>query len=190
MENEERQQLLDDAQTRIRDETDKLITSFLTKVDQQIALGILLARISPSTSYVYATAALAGSGLGEFASLREYIKKYRQDFMAKTREITATRRRQAESMADREEQREIMEAPIDPGDLPQFAPGRADLSAVLDGGQTDLLILMVLRQPTSNAAKTRLRFSRTSRMKRWISSKKRPISSTVISTQIKNLIKP
>ena len=144
MENEERQQLLDDAQTRIRDETDKLITSYLTKVDQQIALGILLARISPSTSYVYATAALAGSGLGEFASLREYIKKYRQDFMAKTREITATRRRQAESMADREEQREIMEAPIDTGDLPQFAPGRADLSAVLDGGQADLLILMVL----------------------------------------------
>ena len=64
--------------------------------------------------------------------------------MAKTREITATRRRQAESMADREEQREIMEAPIDPGDLPQFAPGRADLSAVLDGGQADLLSLMVL----------------------------------------------
>ena len=144
MENEERQQLLDDAQTRIRDETDKLIASYLTKVDQQIALGILLARISPSTSHVYATAALAGSGLGEFASLREYIKKYRQDFMAKTREITATRRRQAESMADREERREIMDSPIDPGDLPQFAPGRADLSAVLDGGQADLLILMVL----------------------------------------------
>ena len=144
MEREERQQISDDAQARIRDETDKVVADYMAKVDEQIALGILLARISPSASYVYATAGLAGSGLDEFADLREYIKEYRADFMAKTQRIVDLRRRQAQAAADREERQEIMEAPIDPEDLPQFAPQRADLATALGSGQTDLLILIVL----------------------------------------------
>lgn len=142
--NEERQQVFDDAQARIRDETDKVVRAYLQKVDAQIGLGVGLARISPSASYVYATAGLAGSGLGEFADLRGYIKQYREEFMAKAQEIWQTRQRQAESAADASERQEIMEAPISPKDLPAFDPGRPGLAEILSGGQTDLLILTVL----------------------------------------------
>jgi ABC-type transport system involved in multi-copper enzyme maturation permease subunit len=141
---EARQQLQDQAQAQVREETDKLVADYLQKVDRQISLGIMLSRISPSASYVYATAGLAGSGMDDFAGLREYIKRYRQDFMAKVQEIWTERQRQAEAAEDASERQEIMEAPIDPKDLPAFDPGRPQLAAMLTGTQTDLLILTVL----------------------------------------------
>ena len=141
---EERQQVFDEAQGRIRDETDKVVRAYLQKVDAQIGLGVMLARISPSASYVYATAGLAGSGISEFAGLREYIKRYREEFMTKAQQIWGERRQQAESAGDASERQEIMEAPISPKDLPEFDPGRPGLAAMLSGGQTDLMILGVL----------------------------------------------
>jgi len=142
--NENRQTIFADAQARIREETDKVVSSYLQKVDEQIGLGISLARLSPSASYVYATAGLAGSGLDDFGGLREYIKRYRVEFMAKVQEIEQVRRKLAENAADQTERQEIMEEPIDPGELPAFSPGREGLAAVLGDGQIDLLILLVL----------------------------------------------
>jgi len=142
--NEARQQIFDDAQTQIREETDKVVADYLQKVDNQIALGIFLARISPSASYVYATAGLAASGMPDFAGLREYVKRYRREFMTKMQGIEGVRRQQAESAADASERQEIMEAPIDPKELPEFAPGRPQLAEILTDVQTDLLILVLL----------------------------------------------
>jgi ABC-type transport system involved in multi-copper enzyme maturation permease subunit len=142
--NEERQQAFDDAQAKIREETEKLTIGYLQKVDEQISLGVLLARLSPSASYVYATAGLAGSGLGDFGGLREYIKRYRQEFMTKVQDIEQVRRKLAENAADQTERQEIMEAPVEPGDLPVFAPGRGGWSEVLADSQVDLIILLVL----------------------------------------------
>ena len=44
------------------------------------ASTITLARLSPSASYVYATAGMAGSGLADFANLRDYVGRYRVEF--------------------------------------------------------------------------------------------------------------
>lgn len=142
--NEERQQAFDDAQAKIREETEKLTTGYLQKVDEQISLGIFLARLSPSASYVYATAGLAGSGLGDFGGLREYIKRYRQEFMTTVQDIEQVRRKLAENAADQTERQEIMEAPVEPGDLPAFAPGRGGWGEMLADSQIDLIILLVL----------------------------------------------
>ena len=142
--NEERQQLFDDTQAQIQEETEKVVADYLQKVDSQIGLSILLARISPSASYVYATAGLAASGVTDFADLREYIKRHRRDFVDKAQEIWASRQSQAENAADQAERQEIMEAPVDPKQLPEFAPARPQLSEMLTRTQMDLLILLVL----------------------------------------------
>ena len=141
---EERQQQFDEAQAKIREQTDKLTADYMQKVDRQIELGVTLARISPSASYVYATAGLAGTGLYCFANLREYIGRYRQEFMAKMEEVSDTRRRQAESAVDAEERQEIMQAPLDVKELPAFAPPLASLGEAVGEVRTDLMILIGL----------------------------------------------
>jgi ABC-type transport system involved in multi-copper enzyme maturation permease subunit len=141
---EERQQLNEQVQAKVRQETDKLMADYLQKVDHQIGLGILLSRVSPSASYVYATAGLAGSGLADFSGLRGYILQYRRDFMEKVQQIWAERQRQAAAATDEAERQEIRDAPIDPKDLPAFAPARPRLAALLTGAQTDLLLLVVV----------------------------------------------
>ncbi|MDP7450323.1 MAG: hypothetical protein QF689_17155, partial [Candidatus Latescibacteria bacterium] len=39
---------------------------------------------------------------------------------------------------------EILEAPIDPDDIPVFSPPRAPLAQVMADGQTDILLLVML----------------------------------------------
>jgi len=141
---EERQKQFDEAQVKIREETDKLLVAYMQKVDRQIALGIMLARISPSASYVYATAGLAGTGLQGFGDLREYIGRYRQEFTAKMEEVAQMRRRMADMAVDTEERQEIMQAPLDSKELPAFAPPLPSLSEALVAVSTDLLILLAL----------------------------------------------
>jgi ABC-type transport system involved in multi-copper enzyme maturation permease subunit len=141
---EERQQKFDEAQEKIREETDKLLVGYMQKVDRQIALGIALARISPSASYVYATTGLAGTGLRGFGDLREYISRYRQEFMAKIEDVSNARRRLAGMAADAEERQEIMQAPLAARELPAFAPPLPSLSEALVEVRTDLLILIAL----------------------------------------------
>ena len=59
-------------------------------------------------------------------------------------EIWSERQRLAAAAASETERQEIRDAPIDPGALPEFAPGRPRLAALLTGAQTDLLILVTL----------------------------------------------
>jgi ABC-type transport system involved in multi-copper enzyme maturation permease subunit len=141
---EERQQKFDEAQEKIREETDKFLVVYMQKVDRQIGLGIALARISPSASYVYATTGLAGTGLRGFGDLREYISRYRQEFMAKIEDVSNARRRLAGMAADAEERQEIMQAPLAARELPAFAPPLPSLSEALVEVRTDLLILIAL----------------------------------------------
>ena len=141
---EDRQQQFDEAQAKMREETDKMLADYLQKVERQIELGMALARISPSTSYVYATTGLAGTGLQGFASLREYIDRYREEFMAKMESVADMRRRQAEAAVDSEERQEIMEAPLDPDEIPVFDPPLPELTTALAEVRTDLLVLLAL----------------------------------------------
>ena len=140
---DERRQLRDEARQRISSETDKLMADYLEKVDAQIEVSILLARISPSANYVYATAGLAGSGLNDFSGLRQYIQRYRDEFVGWLREEQQRRNREAEGISDPSERQEITDAPVDPDDLPQYAPPRGSLGHVLVAAQTDLLILLM-----------------------------------------------
>ena len=141
---EDRQQQFDQAQMEMREETDKMLADYLQKVDRQIELGMALARISPSTSYVHATTGMAGTGLRGFADLREYIDRYREEFVAKVEAVSELRRRQAESAVDSEERQEIMEAPLDPNELPAFAPPLPELTSSLVDVRADLLVLVAL----------------------------------------------
>ena len=141
---EEREALIDQAMAEIRSQTDKVMADYLQKVDSQIRTGILLARLSPSASYVYATAGLASTGLMEFTDLREYIGRYRIEFLDAIRQMEEERNRQLEGVTDEDERQEIRDAPIDPDDLPEFSPERAGLAENLVAVQTDLLILIVL----------------------------------------------
>ncbi len=141
---EDRQQQFDEAQIKMREETDKMLADYLQKVDRQIELGMALARISPSTSYVHATTGMAGTGLRGFADLREYIDRYREEFVAKVEAVSDMRRRQAESAVDSEERQEIMEAPLDPNELPAFAPPLPELTSSLVDVRADLLVLVAL----------------------------------------------
>ena len=103
-----------------------------------------MARLSPSASYVYATASLAGAGLAEFSALRVYIDRYRAEFADALDRIESDRRRQVLGIEDREERDEILEAPIDPDDIPVFSPPRVPLAQVMADGQTDILLLVML----------------------------------------------
>ncbi len=141
---DERRQLRDEARQRIGSETDKLLADYLEKIDAQIETSILLARVSPSANYVYATAGLAGSGLNDFSVLREYVKRYRDEFVEWTREEQRRRNREAENASDPNERQEIRDAPVDPDDLPKYAPPRGSLGHVLVAAQTDLLVLIML----------------------------------------------
>ena len=141
---EERGQLRDETRERISEETAKILGAYLQKVDAQIATSLLLARISPSANYVYATAALAGSGLGDYTSLREVIKRYRDEVLEWWQEEWRARRAAADQAGDQEEREAILEAPMDPGDLPQFTLERRPLVHVLLSSQTDLVLLVVL----------------------------------------------
>ena len=141
---EERQRRRDEIRENIEEETGKLTRAYMAKVDEQISLAVALARLSPSASYVYATSGLAGSGASDFAGLRDYVQRYREEFMSAVNDIRRERDRQMESVTDAEERQEISEAPVNPHDLPEFAPARAGMGQILTSSQTDLAILVVL----------------------------------------------
>lgn len=144
MDRDQRDALREEAEEREAKETNALMDDFSRRLQAQVSAGTTLARFSPSASYVYATAALAGSGLAEFSSLRVYIDRYRAQYVDALERIESDRRRQAEGISDREERDEIMEAPIDPDDLPVFAPPRVPMAEVIADSQIDILLLVTL----------------------------------------------
>jgi hypothetical protein len=74
--------------------------------------------------------------------MRDYIQRYRLEFIAWWRAESELRERQSEGIEDREERDEIRNAPIDPDGLPQFSMARDGLRQVLVSSQTDLLLLL------------------------------------------------
>jgi ABC-type transport system involved in multi-copper enzyme maturation permease subunit len=144
MSRDERDALRAEMEESIDRETKRLLDDYSRRLQTQIDAGVLLARLSPSSAFVYATAALAGSGLDDFAGLRQYIDRYRDDYIAALAGIEQRRRSQVENIEDREERDEILEAPVDPDDLPAFRPGRRPLGDTLAANGADLLILITL----------------------------------------------
>ena len=140
---EERQNLRDDADTRIAEETRKLLDDYMRRVDAQVSLSVTLARLSPSASYVYATSALAGSGVEDFSGLREYIGRYRQLFLDRLAQLRHERNLEMEGITDPNERRAIRDAPIDPDDLPVFDPGRRPFDDILVSADVDILLLVL-----------------------------------------------
>jgi len=144
MSREERTALRDAIDAQIEQNTARLIDDYTRRLESQVAAGVVLARISPSSSYVYATASLAGAGLADFSGLRQYIDRYRVQYLDAIDAINQQRRQQTEGIEDRQERDEIMEAPVDPDDLPAFAPKRRPMGEILAANDIDLLVLVVL----------------------------------------------
>ena len=144
MSREERDALREEAEAEADAKTRRLLDDYSRRLDAQISAGVSLARISPSSSYVYATASLAGSGMEDFRGMRTYIDRYRDQYLDAIAAIEEERRFMAEGVEDREERDEIMEAPVDPDDLPAFVPERRPLSEVMAGLDVDLLVLIIL----------------------------------------------
>ena len=144
MSREERTALRDAIDAQIEQNTARLIDDYTRRLESQVAAGVALARISPSSSYVYATASLAGAGLADFSGLRQYIDRYRVQYLDAIDAINQQRRQQTEGIEDRQERDEIMETPVDPDDLPAFAPKRRPMGEILAANDIDLLVLVVL----------------------------------------------
>ena len=144
MSRDERDAMRAKMEADIDTKTKRLLDDYARRLDSQIDTGVALARISPSSSYVYATASLAGAGLQDFGNLRTYIDRYRVRYLDAVQTIEQARRRQTEGIEDREERDEIMEAPVDPDDLPAYSPERRPLAEVLGANDTDLLVLIAL----------------------------------------------
>jgi hypothetical protein len=144
MSREERTALRDAIDAQIEQNTARLIDDYTRRLESQVAAGVVLARISPSSSYVYANASLAGAGLADFSGLRQYIDRYRVQYLDAIDAINQQRRQQTEGIEDRQERDEIMEAPVDPDDLPAFAPKRRPMGEILAANDIDLLVLVVL----------------------------------------------
>ncbi|MBT3344419.1 MAG: ABC transporter permease [Gemmatimonadetes bacterium] len=144
MDRDQRDALREEAEERQTQQTQSLMADFSRRLQAQVDAGTALARLSPSASYVYATASLAGSGLAQFSAIRVYINRYRADYVDALDRIESDRRRQTQAITDREERDEIMEAPIDPDDLPAFVPPRVPIARIMADGQTDILLLVIL----------------------------------------------
>ncbi len=144
MSREQRDELRQQAEAEADEKTRRLLDDYGRRLERQVTAGVALARISPSSSYVYATASLAGAGLEDYDGLRAYIDRYRLRHLESLAAIERERRLLAEGIQDREERSEIMEAPVDPDDLPAFAPPRRPLVDVLLTNDVDLLVLIVL----------------------------------------------
>lgn len=144
MSREERTALRDKIDARIEQNTARIIDDYTRRLESQVSAGIALARISPSSSYVYATASLASAGLADFSGLRHYIDRYRVQYLDAIDAIDQQRRRQTEGIEDRQERDEIREAPVDPDDLPAFTPQRRSMGEILAASDIDLLVLVVL----------------------------------------------
>jgi ABC-type transport system involved in multi-copper enzyme maturation permease subunit len=143
MSRDERDELRAKTEQEIEEKTARLLDDYSRRLETQVSAGVSLARISPSSSFVYATAALAGSGLEDYSSLRQYIDRYRLQYLEAIDTISDERRRQTEGM-DREERDEIREAPVDPEDLPSFSPTRRPMGEILAANDIDLLVLIAL----------------------------------------------
>jgi hypothetical protein len=143
MSRDERDELRAKTEQDIEEKTARLLDDYSRRLETQVSAGVSLARISPSSSFVYATAALAGSGLEDYSSLRQYIDRYRLQYLEAIDTISDERRRQTEGM-DREERDEIREAPVDPEDLPSFSPTRRPMGEILAANDIDLLVLIAL----------------------------------------------
>ena len=144
MSREQRDELRQQAEAEADERTKRLLDDYARRLGRQVSAGVALARISPSSSYVYATASLAGSGLEDYDGLRTYIDRYRVRHLEALEAIEQERRRLAGGVQDREERSEIMEAPVEPDDLPAFAPPRRPLLDLLTSNDVDLLVLIVL----------------------------------------------
>lgn len=143
MSREERDALRAKAEADVAEKTERLLNDYARRLETQVSAGVALARISPSSSFVYATASLAGVGLEDYSGLRKYIDRYREQYLDAIESIDQARRQQTEGM-DREERDEIREAPIDAEDLPAFVPQRRPMGDILAANDIDILVLVVL----------------------------------------------
>ena len=144
MSREDRDALRAKTEEDVEQKTARLIDDYSRRLESQVSAGVAMARISPSSSFVYSTAALAGAGLEDYSGLRQYIERYRLQYVEAIETIEQDRRRQTEGIEDRHERDEIREAPVDPDDLPTFAPYRRPMGEILATNDIDLLILIVL----------------------------------------------
>jgi ABC-type transport system involved in multi-copper enzyme maturation permease subunit len=143
MSREERDAMRAKADADVTEKTERLLNDYARRLERQVSAGVALARISPSSSFVYATASLAGAGLEDYSGLRKYIDRYREQYLDAIEDIDQARREQTEGM-DREERDEIREASIDADDLPAFVPQRRPMGDILAANDIDILVLVVL----------------------------------------------
>lgn len=141
---EERQDLWDQTNRRIQERSDAVMETYTRRVDQQVTLAGVLSRISPSSNYIYAATDLAGTGIEDFRSLRERIRRFQRDLTQRILEIRRERSRQAAAIEDAAERREVRDAPIDPRDLPAFRVEQTGFAVRLHRAMLDILILAII----------------------------------------------
>lgn len=121
----------------IKKRTKRLDDYFSNKVEKQISLSINLSRISPSSSFVYATSNLAGTGIEDFKQLKKYIKEYELDFMKNVPKIMDQDR-----IKEKYKHR-VRKPPIDIDAIPPFKMKDVSFEKVLNSSLLDIFLILV-----------------------------------------------
>ncbi|HID95352.1 MAG TPA: hypothetical protein EYP53_04755 [Candidatus Latescibacteria bacterium] len=140
---EERQKLWEETSERIQKRWQQVKDFRAKKLEGQATLAMTISRISPSAAFVYATANLAGTGVPGYNRLREYARRFSEEFQEKLRKTREERRKMAEGVSDQAAKDKIMNAPLKYEELPKFNYREATFTAKLKSAQFDILLLVV-----------------------------------------------
>jgi len=116
---------------------DEHMQEFENRLREQAQLAMRLSRISPSACYVYATTALMGTGVKDYARLRVYEMATYTDEFSKTRSLIEKKMKQRGSR-DKYSFESGGERLFDPDILPKFDPPDVPLKEAVRDSVYDL----------------------------------------------------
>ena len=108
--------------------------SWLRRLENQVSLAMNISRISPSAAFVYASSAIAGTGVGDYKKSRDEVLRYR--------ELLGENRRNF-LLDDKTKPIPMLYINIDLSKVPVFEDRRLDLTSSISSALVDFAILAV-----------------------------------------------
>lgn len=133
----------EEARKRIDKRWEQVVDFNRRKLDEQAELAMILSRLSPSATYIYAATNLAGTGVADFRKWRADIRRFKGEYEEAMQRIMKERQEAAKKIEDDAQRRQLMNAPPDLDQLPTFRFGERGFSAGVESALIDIALLVL-----------------------------------------------
>ena len=137
------QERFEEARKRIQKRWEHVLNFNRKKINEQADLAMILSRVSPSAAYIYAATHIAGTGIADFRTLRQDIKRFRGEYEDTMRKIREERREQTKEIKDEAQRQQIMNAKVKIERLPRFRSHERSFNECINSALIDLVLLAI-----------------------------------------------